>query len=347
MIDPCTVGIPICPCGEYHFPWEACPKGFSKARIELLLHPGKPMKTALLSVYDKEGIVEFAQALKDAGFILISSGGTAKHLSTAGLRVIDVADITGFPAILDHRVVTLHPKIHGGILAKRTPEHEEQMAQYKIPRIDLVCVDLYPVLKAILDPNATIESVMEQTDIGGPTMIRGAAKNHNNGTIVICDPADRAVVVNELNLRGDGTVSDGLRLKLAAKVFGLMARYDAAIWQFLSEKFGKQAVAIFLEHVAELAYAENRDQNPAHLWATDSVDPLAMHRFQVISGNPSYIAMADGNGLVDILCTLAEAFRRWQGKVPYIVVAGKHGNPCGAAIDWCDPLIAGFFLQTV
>lgn len=340
MIDQCTAGIPICACGEYHFPWEDCPKGLSKARIELLLNPDKPTKVALLSVWDKEGITEFAQDLKEAGFILISSGGTAKHLRTAGLRVVDVADITGFPAILDHRVVTLHPKIHGGILAKRTEEHEAQMAEYKIPRFDLVCVDLYPVFQAILDPDATVESVMELTDIGGPTMIRGAAKNHNNGMIVICDPADRATVINELNLRGDGTVSEKLRLKLAAKVFGLMARYDAVIWQFLSEKLGRPVAAIFMEQVSQLAYAENRDQNPAFLWRTESLDPLAIHHFQIISGDPSYIAIADSNGIIDILCTLAESFRRWQGKVPYIVVAGKHGNPCGASIDWEDAVVA-------
>lgn len=187
-------------------------------------------KYALLSVFDKNGIAEFAQGLIDVGFLLISSGGTAKHLAEKGLPVTDVAEITGYPAIIGHRVVTLHPAIHGGILALDTPEHQADLDQYQINRISLVCVDLYPVADAIAKEGATIASVMEMTDIGGPTLLRGAAKNHEQ-TIVVCDPVDRRWVVEEI--RKYGNLDSRQRQGLAKKVFALTSAYDAAIHQFL------------------------------------------------------------------------------------------------------------------
>ena len=308
-------------------------KGKKKARKNAW--EGK--KLALLSVYYKEGIVDFALALKRLGYTIVSSGGTAKHLKENGVMgVIDVARITGLKPILDHRVVTLHPKIHGGILAKNTVYHTKERKKYGIPRFGIICVDLYPVLEAIAAPKPTIESVMEKTDIGGPTMIRGAAKNHDHGIVVICDPADRQRVIAELE--NSGEVSEKLRLELAYKVFNLMARYDAAISKFLAKEMGLGVEAIFLSEVRKLAYAENKCQNPAHHFAVDDDDPLALHKFKVDAGDPSYTALADANGILEIMCTLAESFRRFDPHiVPFIAIAGKHGNPCGAAIDWSDP----------
>lgn len=190
------------------------------------------VKYALLSVFDKNGIGDFAQGLVDLGFLLISSGGTAKHLAEKGFSVTDVAEITGYPAIIGHRVVTLHPAIHGGILALNTPEHQADLDHYQINRINLVCVDLYPVADAIAKENATIASVMEMTDIGGPTLLRGAAKNHEQ-TIVVCDPVDRRWVVEEIRRNGD--LNSRQRQGLAKKVFSLTSAYDTVIYQFLEK----------------------------------------------------------------------------------------------------------------
>lgn len=187
-------------------------------------------RNALISVYNKGGIVGFAKGLHDLGFTIFSSGGTAQTIQGSGTPVIDVAKLTGFPAILDHRVVTLSPKIHGGILALNTPEHNADMKKYKLTRFHLVCGDLYPVQTEIARHDATIDSVMNQTDIGGPTMIRGAAKNHKN-VIVICDPGDRKEVLRLLKETGD--IPPKMRQMLAAKVFDLMSDYDEAIAQFL------------------------------------------------------------------------------------------------------------------
>mgnify|MGYP000402642996 CR=1 FL=1 len=173
---------------------------------------------ALLSVYDKTGIVEFAEALHGLGVELISSGGTAKAVAAAGVQVTDVADFTGYPAMLGHRVVTLHPKVHGGILADRDdPEHQADLATYEIPTIDLVVANLYP-----FDSEPSIELI----DIGGPAMVRASAKNHAHVGILV-DPADYTSVLDEL--RSGGALSAGLRRSLARKAFAHTAAYDAQI----------------------------------------------------------------------------------------------------------------------
>jgi phosphoribosylaminoimidazolecarboxamide formyltransferase / IMP cyclohydrolase len=179
-------------------------------------------KTALISVYNKEGIIDFTKSLIDLGWRIISSGGTAKHLIDEGIKVIDVADITGMPAILDHRVVTLHPKIHGGLLALDTPEHLAELEKYEIPWIDMVCVDFYPLEEEVKKPDATHDSVIEKTDIGGPTMIRSGAKGKR---ITICDKEDREKVIQWLKA---GEPDREIFLNnLSAKAEFIISRYCA------------------------------------------------------------------------------------------------------------------------
>ncbi|MCX6744695.1 MAG: hypothetical protein NTX82_04185 [Candidatus Parcubacteria bacterium] len=288
---------------------------------------------ALISVYDKTGIVDFAKALIEMGWFILSSGGTAKKLTEAGLKVTDVADLVGGAAMLGHRVVTLSRELHAGLLARCQMDDMEEMKKLGLPMIGLVCCDFYPLSEAIAKPDATVDSVIEQTDIGGPTMVRSAAKGRR---IVICDAADRNWVIKQLRDHGD--LEDDQYQLLRAKAEFVVSGYCAQSANFHSE--GKLN-ALMMQWVADLAYAENKCQNPATLFSEpDNNDPLAIHRFKVESGNPSYTALADANGVLEIMCTLAEAFRLSRGKMPYIAIAGKHGNPCGAAIDWEDPGLA-------
>jgi len=190
-------------------------------------------RNAFLSVYDKEGIVEFAKGLVELGFKLYSSGGTAAKLKENGLNTVDVSVLTGFPPILGHRVVTLHPNVHGGILAKDTPEHNEELAKYGMHRFNLVCVNLYPLQEEVESEDATVESVIEKTDIGGPTLLRAAAKNYEN-VIVVSDPDDMDKVLSMLSK--DKSVSKEVRLALAVKVFRLMENYNKAGADFLENE---------------------------------------------------------------------------------------------------------------
>lgn len=288
---------------------------------------------ALISVYDKTGIVEFAKALIDMGWFILSSGGTAKTLTEAGLKVTDVSNLVGGAAILGHRVVTLSRELHAGLLARCIKADMDEMKELGLPMIGLVCCDFYPLAKAIAKPDATVESVIDQTDIGGPTMVRSGAKG---GRIVICDADDRSWVIKQLQEAGDLTEEQYQLLRSKAEF--VVSCYCAHSANFHSKG---RFVGLMMQFVKELAYAENQNQNKASLFADPyNDDPLALHRFNVISGNPSYTAMADLNGVLEILCTLAQAFRLTRDKVPYIAIAGKHGNPCGAAIDWNDPGIA-------
>ena len=190
------------------------------------------IKRALLSVTDKSSLAEFAAGLSQMGVKLISTGGTAATLRQAGLVVSDVAEITGFPEMLDGRVKTLHPKIHGGILARRDLEsHQIQLAEHGIETIDLVCVNLYAFEKTVAKPGCSLEEAIENIDIGGPCLIRASAKNHN-GVAVVTDPADYDAILEEMRQTG-GEVSLATRRKLAAKAFRLTNRYDGAIADYL------------------------------------------------------------------------------------------------------------------
>jgi phosphoribosylaminoimidazolecarboxamide formyltransferase/IMP cyclohydrolase len=195
----------------------------------------KPISRALMSVTDKSGLLEFALFLAKYQVEILSTGGTAKMLRDGGVNVVEVSDYTGFPEMLDGRVKTLHPKIHGGILGRRDlPGHLEQMAAQQIPPIDLVVVNLYQFEKAVAQPGCTLEDAIENIDIGGPTLIRAAAKNYTAVTVVV-DPGDYAHLMQEIKLN-KGATSLSTRFKLAKKVFQATSAYDRAISHYLEDK---------------------------------------------------------------------------------------------------------------
>ncbi len=194
-----------------------------------------PITRALLSVTDKSGLVEFGEFLVERGVEILSTGGTAKMLRESGLSVVDVSDYTGFPEMLDGRVKTLHPKIHGGILGRRDlASHQEQMSQHGITPIDLVVVNLYQFEKAVAQPGCSLEDAIENIDIGGPTLLRAAAKNYEAVTVVV-DPADYPKIMQEMKAH-KGATTVATRFQLARKVFALTSAYDTAITQYLKDK---------------------------------------------------------------------------------------------------------------
>jgi phosphoribosylaminoimidazolecarboxamide formyltransferase/IMP cyclohydrolase len=272
---------------------------------------------ALLSVYDKTGIVELARELRGLGWDLVSSGGTATALRDAGLAVTDTAELTGFPAILGHRVVTLHPKVHGGILAdRRDPDHQADMAEYGIDPIDLVVVNLYPFRS-----NPSIELI----DVGGPTMVRAAAKNHKDVGI-LTDPSDYAVVVNEL--KDGGVLSDATKRSLARKAFAHTAAYDAAIVAWLDEGSDEvlpPTLHLALERVQDLRYGENPHQTGARYRTIGSSswwDDVTQHGGMALS----YLNLFDA----DAAWGLANDLKATTGRPAVAII--KHANPCGAAV---------------
>ncbi len=188
---------------------------------------------ALISVTDKSGIEGFANELASLGIEILSTGGTAKEMREHGITVKDVSDFTGFPEMLDGRVKTLHPKIHGGILARKSdPGHLAQMKEHGLKPIDIVAVNLYAFEKTVDDPSCTLEGAIENIDIGGPTLLRASAKNYQDVTVIV-DPADYPIVVSELKRHGNTTLET--RLKLAIKVFQLTSYYDTAIYDWLAK----------------------------------------------------------------------------------------------------------------
>ncbi len=193
----------------------------------------KKIERALISLTDKSGIEGFATELVNKNIELLSTGGTAKKLRDAGLAVMDVSEFTGFPEMLDGRVKTLHPKVHGGVLNQReNEEHQKQCAEHGLKNIDLIAVNLYEFEKTIADPHCTLADAIENIDIGGPTMLRAAAKNFNDVTVIV-DPADYPQVLKEIEETGNTSLKT--RFKLAAKVFALTSKYDTAISQWLEK----------------------------------------------------------------------------------------------------------------
>ena len=281
------------------------------------------MRNALLSVYHKDGIVDFAEALVELGFTIFASGGTFKHLTEHGVIASPVSELVGGEAILDHRVVTLSREVHAGLLAKNTEEDLAELASLSIPYLNLVCVDLYPLEAEIAKSDTTRQSVIGQTDIGGPTMIRSGSKG---GRIVICDPADRQKAIDWLKA---GEPEDGFVDELCAKGEFTVARYAMTSASYLS---GGKYVGFSGERVATCKYGENAWQAPAHLYSTDSPDPLALDKFVVIEGaSPSYNNWCDIDRLLQTATHIAEAYAVNTVVDSAIAVGVKHGNSCGAA----------------
>lgn len=281
-------------------------------------------KIALISVYNKEGIVEFTKELVDLSYTIISSGGTAKVLKEAGIEVIDVTDFTGLAPMLDHRVATLHPKIYGGLLAMNTKEHRAELLKAEYEWIDLVCVDFYPLEEEIAKPEATADSVRKLTDIGGPTMVRAGAKGLR---IAICDADDRPKVIEWLK---EGSPDyDEFVTKLAAKAEFVVSRYCMTSAYYLS---GGDLVGVFGQKDKELRYGENAYQAPAYLVSAGSSYPLAMHNFKMHIGNPSMINYTDVDRALTTMLHLAAAYDVNYSRVPHMAVGVKHGNACGAGV---------------
>ncbi len=299
-----------------------------------------PITRALISVSDKTGIVEFAQTLVEAGVEILSTGGTAKLLAEKGLPVIEVADYTGFPEMLDGRVKTLHPKVHGGILGRRDlPEHVAKMAEHGIGNIDLVCVNLYPFEATIANPDCTLEDAIENIDIGGPTMVRSAAKNWAHVAIVT-DSADYAALSEELRANA-GKLSKATRFALAKKAFTHTAAYDGAISNYLTslaegEVTGAPQRVAFpnrlnmqLVKVQDMRYGENPHQAAAFYRDLDPAAGSIANYRQLQGKELSYNNIADADAAWEAVKTF---------DAPACVIV-KHANPCGVAVA-ADPLSA-------
>ncbi|MDD5726766.1 MAG: hypothetical protein PHC53_05200 [Patescibacteria group bacterium] len=291
---------------------------FPKGRIVM-----KPY--ALISVFNKTGIVEFARELVALGWDILSSGGTANRLRSSCVEVRDVADLVGGGAILGHRVVTLSREIHAGLLARHTPEDEAEMEKLGLSYIDLVCVDMYPLEDEINRPDATRESVIEKTDIGGPTMLSSGAKGRR---IVICDPADRMRIINWL--KAGKPNEDAFINELCAKADGCVAAY-----RLLSARYHSQGAinGMVGTQVCACKYGENPWQKPAGLYSIGSKDLMAIEKFELVEGTaPSFINWTDVDRMLQTMTHIAAAFDANRHAVPYISLGVKHGNPCGA--DW-------------
>ena len=285
------------------------------------------IQRALLSVSDKTGLVDFARALATAGIELLSTGGTAKTLRSAGLTVIDVSQYTGFPEMLDGRVKTLHPKVHGGILARRDlPEHVTTLAEHGMPCIDLVCVNLYPFVATVSKPH-TLDDAIENIDIGGPAMVRSSAKNYRFVAIVT-DPVDYPALVAEMQASG-GALSDATRFGLAKKAFTHTAQYDGHISNYLTalndagehETFGDQLTLQFAR-AQTCRYGENPHQAGAfYVEANAPAGTIATAR-QLQGKELSYNNIADTDAALECVKLFDSA--------PACVIV-KHANPCGVA----------------
>ena len=296
------------------------------------------IKQALISVSDKRGVLEFAKGLAAQGVHLLSTGGTAKMLRDAGLTVTEIGDYTGFPEMLDGRVKTLHPKVHGGILARRDlPEHLATIEQHGIPTIDLVCVNLYPFAATIAKPGVTLEDAIENIDIGGPAMVRSSAKNYV-GVAIVTDPEDYTPLLAEMKANG-GALQLGTRFNLAKKAFTHTARYDSMIANWLTGlDEGAEAkpaeaaptpsifpakLQLAFDRTEILRYGENSHQQAAFYRDTIAL-PGSIAAYTQLQGKElSYNNIADS----DAAWECVKAF-----DAPACVII-KHANPCGVAID--------------
>lgn len=281
------------------------------------------MKRALISVSDKTGLVDFAKGLEKAGYEIISTGGTRKALDAAGVKTISISDVTGFPEIMDGRVKTLHPKVHGALLCVRdNPEHMKALNDLEIDNIDLVCVNLYPFKETVQKEGVSHAEIIENIDIGGPSMLRSASKNYRF-IPVLCDPADYAKVLAEIEENGE--TSEETREHLAAKVFRHTARYDSMIADYLTKKTGEkypESMTITFDKVQDLRYGENPHQSAAFYKGMNPKYSLANAK-QLHGKELSYNNIQDGNAAIEVL-------KDFDGQ--FAAVGLKHMNPCGVGI---------------
>ncbi len=281
---------------------------------------------ALISVSHKEGVLEFAKGLAKLKIEILSTGGTAKMLRDGGVAVKDVSEFTGFPEMLDGRVKTLHPKVHGGLLGMRgNPEHVKQMQQHGIQPIDLVVVNLYPFEQTVAKQDVTLADAIENIDIGGPTMLRSAAKNYTD-VAVVCSPRDYTRVLEEIQKTGE--VSAATRFELCRTVFQHTARYDSAISAWLNNQVPEDERTRFpniltlqFEKVQNLRYGENPHQQGAFYREFGVTEPCVAHAKQLQGKEMSFNNYLDANSALE----LAREFR----EVAAVII--KHNNPCGAA----------------
>jgi len=293
---------------------------------------------ALISVSDKRGVLDFARELSALGIKLLSTGGTASLLREAGLPVTDVSEHTGFPEMLDGRVKTLHPKVHGGILARRDlSEHMDTIAAHDIGRIDLVVVNLYPFQQTVAKPDCSLEDAIENIDIGGPTMVRAAAKNHGNeqgGVGIVTDPEDYGCIIEELEANA-GKLSHKSRFALAVKAFTHTARYDSAISNYLTALVTNEAGDVSLQtyperlqlafdKVQDLRYGENPHQTAAFYRQPGAAEGGVAGYTQLQGKELSYNNIADADAAW-------ECVKAFDGSAAACVIV-KHANPCGVAV---------------
>ncbi|MDQ0360634.1 bifunctional phosphoribosylaminoimidazolecarboxamide formyltransferase/IMP cyclohydrolase [Breznakia pachnodae] len=280
------------------------------------------MKRALISVSDKDGIVEFAKELVGLGYEIISTGGTKKTLDENGIATIGISEVTNFPEIMDGRVKTLHPNVHGALLCVRdNPNHVKQLEDLNIQYIDLVCVNLYPFKQTLMKDGVTHEEIIENIDIGGPSMLRSASKNYKFIPVLV-DPKDYEPVIKEL--KENGETCPITREYLAAKVFRHTASYDAIIAQYLTEKTGEkfpETFTVTYDKVQDLRYGENPHQDAAFYKSADPKYSIANAK-QLHGKELSYNNIQDANACIEVLKDFDEP----------CAVGMKHMNPCGVGI---------------
>jgi len=281
------------------------------------------VKRALISVSDKTGLIEFAKGLVALDFEIISTGGTKKSLEETGLSILSIDEVTGFPEILEGRVKTLHPNVHGGLLAKRDDDHHiAQVKENDIEYIDLVCVNLYPFAQTLANPTSTHEEKIENIDIGGPSMLRSAAKNFNDVTVVV-DANDYELVLDEMKAEGNTTLAT--RQRLAGKVFNHTAAYDAMIASYfnqVNEVTVPEKLTKTYELVQGLRYGENPHQAAAFYKEFGACDYSVVTSEQLHGKELSYNNIADANAALEIISEFDKP----------AAVAVKHMNPCGVGI---------------
>ena len=289
---------------------------------------------ALISVSDKTGIIEFAKGLENLGVEIISTGGTHRALKESGIKVTGISEVTGFPECLDGRVKTLHPNIHAGILAMRSnPEHMKQLSDLNVNTIDIVAVNLYPFKQTILKDGVTRQEAIENIDIGGPTMLRSAAKNYQDVTVIV-DPGDYEKVLNEL--KEEKKVSLNTKFYLCSKVFAHTAHYDTLIASYMRKELEDYSLpdtfTMTYEKIQEMRYGENPHQKAAFYKEVQNAAGLLASAVQLHGKELSFNNINDTNGALELLKEFDEP----------AVVACKHANPCGAGVsddiyDQCGP----------